>query len=68
MGDKINKSDQEWRQELTEEQFLVCRRKGTEAPFSGDYWDCDQDGVYCCACCGAALFDSDTKFDSGTGW
>jgi peptide-methionine (R)-S-oxide reductase len=62
------KSDQEWRRELTDEQFAVCRRKGTEAPFSGEYWDCHEEGIYRCACCGAALFDSETKFDSGTGW
>lgn len=68
MNEKVNKSDAEWRDALSEEQFRVCRRKGTEAPFSGDYWDCDAEGVYRCACCGAALFDSDSKFDSGTGW
>lgn len=69
MGDdKVTKSEAQWLQELTDEQFVVCRRKGTEAPFSGDYWDCDDNGVYRCACCGAALFDSDNKFDSGSGW
>jgi peptide-methionine (R)-S-oxide reductase len=68
VDDKLTKSDAEWRQELTEEQFFVCRRKGTEAPFSGEYWNCDEDGIYRCVCCGAALFDSDAKFDSGTGW
>ena len=68
MSDKVMKSDEEWRKELTEEQFIVCRQKGTEAPFSGDYWDCHEDGVYRCVCCGAALFDSADKFDSGSGW
>ncbi len=68
MSDKIMKSDEEWRKELTEEQFAVCRRKGTEAPFSGDYWDCHEDGIYRCVCCGAPLFDSADKFDSGSGW
>jgi len=62
------KSDEEWRQALTEEQFEVCRRKGTEAPFSGEYWDCHEDGVYRCVCCDAVLFESGDKFDSGTGW
>jgi len=68
MSDKVMKSDEEWRKELTEEQFTVCRQKGTEAPFSGDYWDCHEDGVYRCACCGATLFDSADKFESGSGW
>ena len=68
MSDKVMKSDEEWRKELTEEQFIVCRQKGTEAPFSGDYWDSHEDGVYRCVCCGAALFDSADKFDSGSGW
>ena len=68
MSDKVMKADEEWREELTEEQFIVCRQKGTEAPFYGDYWDCHEDGVYRCVCCGAALFDSADKFDSGSGW
>lgn len=68
MGDKVEKSEAEWRTELTEAQFQVCRRKGTEAPFSGEYWDCYDDGVYRCVCCGAPLFDSGDKFDSGCGW
>lgn len=68
MGDKAEKSEQQWRQELTDEQFAVCRRKGTEAPFSGEYWDCHETGIYRCVCCGAALFDADSKYDSGSGW
>ena len=68
MGDKAEKTEQQWRQELTDEQFAVCRRKGTEAPFSGEYWDCHEAGVYLCVCCGSALFDADSKYDSGSGW
>ena len=68
MVKEMVKPDEEWRKELSEEQFAVCRRKGTEAPFSGEYWDCHDEGVYRCTCCGAALFDSDAKFDSGSGW
>ncbi|MFB6286213.1 MAG: peptide-methionine (R)-S-oxide reductase MsrB [Candidatus Bipolaricaulia bacterium] len=55
-------------QELTPEQYRVCREGGTEPPFSGQYWDCKADGVYRCACCDAPLFSSETKFESGTGW
>ncbi len=68
MSKKVQKSDEEWAGELTPAQFEVCRRQGTEQPFSGDYWDHKENGVYRCACCGAGLFDSGTKFDSGTGW
>jgi peptide-methionine (R)-S-oxide reductase len=68
MGKKIIKSDDEWRRELTEEQFTVCRKKGTERAFSGEYHDCKEAGIYQCVCCGSDLFDSKTKFDSGTGW
>ena len=68
MGEEEMKSDAEWRQELTDEQYNVCREKGTEAPFSGEYWDCKEPGIYHCVCCGAPLFDADTKFDSGSGW
>ena len=68
MADKIEKSDAAWREQLSEEQYAVCRQKGTERAFTGRYWDCKEDGVYRCVCCGAELFDSGTKFDSGTGW
>lgn len=53
---------------LTPEEFSICRMKGTEAPFTGKYWDCKDSGMYVCKCCGASLFSSETKFDSGTGW
>src|SRR5215207_11292714 len=57
-----------WKEKLTPEQYEVCRLKGTELLFTGKYWDCKEDGVYHCICCGNELFDSETKFDSGTGW
>lgn len=62
------KTEQEWKQELTPEQFRVCRQKGTEPPFTGEYYDSKAPGVYRCACCGAELFRSVDKFESGTGW
>jgi peptide-methionine (R)-S-oxide reductase len=68
MTHNINKSDEQWRQELTPEQFNVARKKGTERAFTGQYWNTKEPGIYRCVCCGAELFDSSTKFDSGTGW
>ena len=68
MTTKVTKSDAEWREELTAEQYEVLREKGTERPFTGVYNDCKDPGVYRCAACGAELFRSDDKFDSGTGW
>ena len=61
-------TDEDWKNKLTPEQYKVCREKGTELPFSGQYYYSKEKGVYKCVCCGAELFKSDTKFDSGTGW
>jgi len=68
MSTEVHKTEQEWRAELTPEQYDVLRRKGTERPFTGEYVHCHDDGMYRCAGCGAALFSSDTKFESGSGW
>ena len=65
---KIRKSEEEWKQKLTPEEFYVCRQKGTERPFSGKYNDFKGDGIFVCKCCDNPLFDTKTKFNSGTGW
>ncbi|QDZ38692.1 peptide-methionine (R)-S-oxide reductase MsrB [Euhalothece natronophila Z-M001] len=68
MVEKVKKSEQEWKQQLTPEQFRVARKKGTERPFTGKYHDHKETGIYKCVCCGQPLFSSETKYDSGTGW
>lgn len=68
MTDKIDKSEQEWREQLTEEQFRVARKGGTERAFTGAYWDTETPGIYRCVCCGNKLFESDTKYNAGCGW
>lgn len=68
MAEKMKKTDEEWKKDLTEEQYYVTRQKGTERPFTGKYHDNKEKGMYKCVCCGEELFSSDTKFESGTGW
>ena len=68
MAERVRKTEEEWRRDLTPEQYRVARERGTERAFTGEYWDNKVEGVYHCVGCGAALFDSATKYDSGTGW
>ncbi len=68
MAEKITKTDQEWREQLTPEQYRIMRQAGTEPAFTGKYWKTKEKGTYVCAACGEELFRSETKFDSGTGW
>lgn len=68
MKDKTVKPEREWKEQLTPEQYEITRKKGTEPAFTGQYWNCKEQGVYHCVCCGAELFGSATKFDSGSGW
>lgn len=68
MTDEVDKSEAEWREMLTEEQYHVCREQGTEPAFSGAYWDTKTPGMYHCVACGESLFSSQAKFDSGSGW
>lgn len=66
--EKVDKTEEEWREQLTDEQFEITRKAGTERAFTGCFWDTKTEGTYRCVCCGQKLFDSNTKFDSGTGW
>lgn len=68
MGERVVKTNAEWKQILTPEQYQVTREKGTECAFTGAYWDTKEKGTYVCVCCGQPLFDTETKFNSGTGW
>jgi peptide-methionine (R)-S-oxide reductase len=68
MSDKVTKTDKEWQEQLSPEQYHVARQAGTEPAFTGKYWKTKDAGTYNCVCCGAPLFDAETKFDSGTGW
>ena len=65
---KVQKTATEWQAELTPQEFQICREKGTERAFTGEYWNCHEKGVYHCKCCDAPLFSSETKFESGSGW
>jgi peptide-methionine (R)-S-oxide reductase len=64
----MDKTEKDWKSELTPEQYRITREKGTERAFTGEYWNTKDEGTYRCVCCGAELFSSDTKYDSGTGW
>lgn len=66
--ESVYKTEEEWKKQLTPEQYEVCRRKGTERPFTREYWDCKEEGIYQCVCCGNDLFSSEAKYDSKTGW
>jgi peptide-methionine (R)-S-oxide reductase len=68
MNQRVIKTEKEWKQLLSPEQFLVARKRGTERPFTGAYWNNHENGIYRCVCCGSELFSSETKFESGTGW
>jgi peptide-methionine (R)-S-oxide reductase len=68
MPGKVTKTDEQWRQQLTPAEYHITRERGTERPFSGQYWNTKTAGTYLCVCCGEPLYSSDTKFDSGTGW
>ena len=66
--EKVEKTSEQWREKLGLDAYQVCREAGTERPFTGEYWDCKKQGIYHCRCCDAPLFDSNTKYDSGSGW
>ena len=68
MAEKVTKSDEEWKKQLSSQQYQVTRKAGTEAAFTGEYWKSKDAGTYACVCCGQPLFSSETKFESGTGW
>lgn len=68
MPEKVRKSEEEWKEELTPEEYRILRKKGTESAFTGEYWDNKREGMYRCAACGTPLFESDKKYESGSGW